>query len=259
MGIMNFIHHFGTFFLLVATALLIVTDISAPVVANIPIMRVRLANSTANHDTSVTFGTFGHCLVGALDGNNYCSRSQVGYHPLRILNEIDGTSFRVNSDDVTFSQEGNDRISEAADDTTHGLTKAMILHPIATGVVFIAFALALGSSVVGSFLAAMVAFFGFLLTAAALICDFVLFSLVQSAVRDAGGDGRSYYSTAAWTVLVAGILTLLASVILFLTCCRNRRQRRHQTHAVKQPVVSDYGTPVATHRQRRWGFGRRRY
>lgn len=255
MGLGNFISHIGTFFLLVSVALLIVTDISSPVVQNLPIMRVRLNNATAEHDTSMSFGTFGWCLIAAEDGNNYCSRSQLGYHPLRLLNNIDGTALNPNTDEVTFSEDNVGRINQAADDTTHALTKVMILHPIATGIVFIAFMLSLGSSMVGSFLASAVAFLAFLITAAAVISGFVLFNLVRSAVNDAGPDGRAYYSHGAWTLLAAGILTLLGSIILFFTCCSNRRHRRKEV-VVKQPVVSDYGTP-ATHRRRRWGFGRR--
>jgi len=234
----GFLHHIGTFFLLVAVALLIVTDVTSPVVAKLPIARTTLSNSTNIHDTSVAFGTFGYCVVNAVDGNNYCSGTSVGYRPMQVLRAAEGTSFNV-----------------VEDDSTYGLTKVMILHPIATAVVFIAFLLSLGASVVGSLLAACVAFLSFLITAAAVISDFVLFSIVMNAVRDANTGATSNYSHGAWTILVAGILTLLGSVILFFTCCSARMHRRRNP-TVKQPVVSDYGAPVARPK-RRWGFGRK--
>ena len=68
MAVTGFFHHIGTFLLLAATALLIVTTISAPVVKNISMMTVQLGNSTAGHHTSVTFGTFGHCILDTRSG-----------------------------------------------------------------------------------------------------------------------------------------------------------------------------------------------
>lgn len=60
MGIGVFIHHIGTLLLLVATALLVVTSISAPVVNQISILHVDLGNNNAGSD--INFGTFGYCV-----------------------------------------------------------------------------------------------------------------------------------------------------------------------------------------------------
>ncbi len=64
----GFVHHIGTFFLFAATVLLIITDISAPVVSNISLLKVELGtnerSSVFNDDDrfpSITFGTFGYC------------------------------------------------------------------------------------------------------------------------------------------------------------------------------------------------------
>jgi hypothetical protein len=80
-----------------------------------------------------------------VDRNNDCTHPQVGYSPLDAL--------------------GLSQVSGA--DTARGMTKAMILHPIACGLNFIAFMLALGSGFVGSFLASMVALLAFVVTAVA--------------------------------------------------------------------------------------------
>jgi hypothetical protein len=61
MAVTGFFHHIGTFFLLIATALLIVTDISAPVVDDIGLLKVQL-DSSAPFD-EVSFGTFGFCTI----------------------------------------------------------------------------------------------------------------------------------------------------------------------------------------------------
>lgn len=68
MGRTGIFHHFGTFLLLVATVLLIVTDISAPVVHRISMLEVRLANTSDTHHSKVTFGTFGHCILDVAPG-----------------------------------------------------------------------------------------------------------------------------------------------------------------------------------------------
>jgi len=75
MAVTGFLHHIGTFLLLAATVLLIITDISAPVVKNIAIMKVNLGNATAGHHTSVVFGTFGHCILDTQAGKYVLTRA----------------------------------------------------------------------------------------------------------------------------------------------------------------------------------------
>ncbi|KAH6845065.1 hypothetical protein B0I37DRAFT_379092 [Chaetomium sp. MPI-CAGE-AT-0009] len=118
--------------------------------------------------------------------------------------------------------------SEYAERTTRVLTRTMILHPIACGLNFIAFLLALGAGMIGSFLASMVALLAFLATAIACIIDFVLFSIIKSNVNDRGlstGTG-AYYGAAAWTILVSAICSLVGAVVVFFTCCSARLHRR---------------------------------
>jgi hypothetical protein len=56
-------HHLGTFLLFVAAILLLITTISAPVIGDIGILKVMLTNKTDLRNSSVTFGTFGHCVL----------------------------------------------------------------------------------------------------------------------------------------------------------------------------------------------------
>lgn len=57
----GFFHHIGTFLLLVATVLLIITDVSAPVVHDIGILKINLGNG--DNGNQVSFGTFGFCII----------------------------------------------------------------------------------------------------------------------------------------------------------------------------------------------------
>lgn len=59
---MGFFHHVGTFLLLAATVLLIVTCISAPVVHDIGLLKIQLGSGRGRDFTEVAFGTFGACV-----------------------------------------------------------------------------------------------------------------------------------------------------------------------------------------------------
>ena len=169
-----------------------------------------------------------------LSFSDICTDSHVGYQPSDAL-DVAGTP-------TSFS--------DYAYDTTRALTKAMVLHPIACGLNFIAFILALGAGFVGSFLASMVALLAFLVTCAIMIIDFVLFAIIRSNVNDNGTDSRAEYGAAAWTTLVSAICSLLGTLVLFFTCCSARMHRRRAAVAPK----NDYGAPVAqpVRTRRRW-------
>jgi hypothetical protein len=56
-------HHVGTVLLFISAILLLITTISAPVIGDIAILKVMLTNKTDIRNSSVTFGTFGHCVL----------------------------------------------------------------------------------------------------------------------------------------------------------------------------------------------------
>ncbi|TGJ84935.1 hypothetical protein E0Z10_g3843 [Xylaria hypoxylon] len=233
----GFIHHIGTFFLLAATVLLIVTDISAPVVSDISILKVEIGTnqrtSLTDNDRfpTITFGTFGYCIEDLTSsGSKTCSKSRIGYDPVAVIER--------NVADSSFS--------DYAHSTAKGLTKVMVLHPIATGLAFISFFLALGAGIVGSFLAALGAFITFIVVAVVVITDFVSFAIVKSAVNDSSDTVVASWGPAAWTTLVAGILCLFAAVILLFTCCSARLHRRRESHFRESKIST------SSPRRRRW-------
>jgi hypothetical protein len=126
----------------------------------------------------------------------------------------------------------------------------MILHPIAAGIAFLAFLMALGSGFFGSLLAAFTSLVTFVVTVVALICDFVLFAIIRDNVNDQNNDAHAYYSVGIWTILVAGIASLLGAIIVFFTCCSARLHKRRNRHSTVPK--NDYGTPATTRRRRRW-------
>lgn len=130
------------------------------------------------------------------------------------------------------------------------LTRVMILHPIATGISFIAFLLALGAGVVGSLLAAITSVLAFLVTVVAVICDFVLFGIIRDHVNSSDHDtsgSHAKFSVAIWTLLAAAVCSLIGAVVVFFTCCS---ARLHKRRGVREPAAkTDYGTPAS---RRRW-------
>ncbi|RYP64534.1 hypothetical protein DL771_008723 [Monosporascus sp. 5C6A] len=234
----GFIHHIGSFLLLVATVLLIVTSISAPAVKNISMLRVDMDGGAANRNNPVvTFGTFGWCTQNVMGSSDDCSRAHVGYDPSRVLAENAGVD-GLDTSRFRFA-------------TARRLTGVMVLHPVAAGLAFISFLLALGAGVVGSLLSALAALLTFLVIIVALACDFVAFSIVRHAINedDNGVPGaRARWGSAAWTLVAAAVVAFLGMVVVFFTCCSARLHRRREDTTAAAPK-SDYGTPAT---RRRW-------
>lgn len=140
--------------------------------------------------------------------------------------------------------------STAYADSAKGLTRVMILHPVACGISFIAFLLGAGAGLFGSLFAALVSLVAFIVTVVALICDFVLFAIIRDHVNSNSDDtsgSHATYSVAIWTILAAAICSLIGAVILFFTCCSARLHKRRNNTVPK----NDYGTATTT-RRRRW-------
>jgi len=234
----GFFHHIGSFLLLVATILLIVTCISAPVVQNISMLRVVMEDRGDLKHPVVTFGTFGYCIKDAMASGDYCSKSAVGYRPADVLAEAN-SQFEV---------------SQYAADTANSLTKVMVLHAVAAGTTFIAFLLALGAGVVGSLFAVIVTIITFLITLVVLVTDFVSFALLKNAVNNANNGASAEFGTAAWTILASAVCNLLAAIVVFFTCCSARMHKKNRHSTTK---ADRYDSPPAMHhttssRRRGW-------
>ncbi|KAK9782416.1 putative SUR7/PalI family-domain-containing protein [Seiridium cardinale] len=231
MGQTGFFHHIGSFFLLAATVLLIVTSISAPVVHSLSVLKVILPQNNNQYNPDITFGTFGYCVQASGSDDN-CSKSHVGYNAADVLSSASGGQFDT----------GN-----YAADTANALTRVMVLHPVAAGLSFISFLLALGAGIVGSFLAALVSLLTFVVTLVVLITDFVGFAILKNAVNSSNTGATSEFGACMWTLLVAAICNLLATIILFFTCCSARLHKKRRSGKVER-----YDSPTTHSSRRRW-------
>ncbi|KAG6003386.1 hypothetical protein E4U21_002061 [Claviceps maximensis] len=231
MGFGRFVHHIGTICLVVAFVLLLVVTITAPVVNGLSIMHVNLGRNTASAQ-QVTFGTFGYCVRG-FRSSDQCSHSRIGYNPAALMHSLDGTTFGTSSAD-----------------TAKGLTRVMVLHPVALGLCFIAvLLLCISAGVLGSLLASLVSLAAFVVTLVAMICDFIAFSIVKRDVND-HGVSHAEWGSGIWLVLVAALLTLFGAAVVFVTCCCARRNKASDRRKETSPW-NDGAAPVT-------GGGRRR-
>jgi hypothetical protein len=222
----GFFHHFGTFLLFVAAILLLITTISAPVIGDIAILKVMLTNKSDLRNSSVTFGTFGHCILDVAPpetDQDLCYPKVIGYNPAVIMEGIDQTTF-----------------NSASIDTSKALTRVMILHPIATGLAFIAFLLAVGSGFCGAIFAAAVAAISFIITVIVMATDFVAFGIIKNHVNGDGSGSHAYFSVGMWTILAAMILLFFGTFIVLFTCFSSRMHR--QNHTTKEAGYVNNGT-----------------
>jgi len=204
-------HWIGVAMIFIAAILLLITSISSPVIGDIGILKVMLTNQTNIRHSSVTFGTFGHCVLDVAPvttDQDQCFPKTIGYKPAAIMSEIDGTTFS--------------RVGTA---TADGLTNAFILHPIACGLAFIAGLCAIGGWI-GSLIATMIAVLAWIITLVVMVIDFIVFGVIKNHVNKDGSGSHAYYSVGMWTTLAAMILLFFGTIIVFFTCCTKRREKR---------------------------------
>lgn len=109
---------------------------------------------------------------------------------------------------------------------TADLTNAMVLHPIACGLAFIAFLFALGAGIFGAVLASAVAFIAWIITVVVMAIDFALFAIIKNGVNKSGTGAHASYSTAMWTCMAAMILLFIGTFWVLFTCLSKRRHER---------------------------------
>jgi len=205
-------HHVGTFLLFAAFVLLLITSISSPVINDISFLKVTLTNRSDIRNSSVTFGSFGYCVLDvapASTDQDSCSHRSIGYKPAVLMSEIDGTHF-----------------STTSRDTADSLTNAMILHPIACGLAFIAFLLALGAGFIGALFSAFVAAIAWIITVVVMAIDFALFAIIKNNVNKDGTGSKAKYGVAIWCCLAAMVALFFGLIIVLFTCCSARLHKR---------------------------------
>jgi len=146
------------------------------------------------------------------------------------------------------------KFSTAAQATVDGLTRAMILHPIASALAFIAFLASCGAGVIGSLIGAFIAALAWILTLVVMVIDFSIFGVVKNHVNNNDKSGsHAYYSTGMWTVLAAFILLLLGMFIVLFTCFGARKEKK-RANTYKNSGDAGYDGINAAPKKKRFGI-----
>jgi uncharacterized membrane protein len=126
------------------------------------------------------------------------------------------------------------------------LTRAMILHPIACGVAFVAWLLSIGGAVVGSLFGVLAAFVAWVLCLIVMATDFSLFGILRHHVNHDRSRSRAEFRSAMWCLCVAFILLFFAMIIVTFTCFSARRE--------KKKAVAGQKEAIAVPRKKRFGL-----
>lgn len=132
----------------------------------------------------------------------------------------------------------------------HGLTYALILHPIAAAITLIAIIVSLTNNIVLDVIGSLVSFFAFLVCLVALIIDSVLFVTARHRINDAVPGSPASLGSAFWMVIAATILLLLAAFTVCFGSARARRERRDRR--ALDTAYPAQNAPVMTQKRRFW-------
>ncbi|TLD21240.1 hypothetical protein PspLS_08876 [Pyricularia sp. CBS 133598] len=241
-------HKIGTFFLLGAVALLVVTNITAPVVKPISLLRIDINNSstTPDHHPVLVLGTYGYCITNSTSnqsnsssssndsttvsensngtttsgstGGDHCSPMQFGYNAVSLVGEMAGLQF-----------------TPSALDTGAAASKLAVMHPISAGTTALAALLSLGAGSSGSCTATFVTLLALCSTLATLVIDYVVLNMIRSGLHEtpAAGAGAEF-GPGMWTLLGAAALLGLGTVMSLFACCGGRGRSRRNARYSKQ-------------------------
>ena len=133
--------------------------------------------------------------------------------------------------------------STIAGGTSDGLTRIMVLHPVACGLAFVAFLVSLGAGVVGSLVGAFVAFIAWILTLVSLAADFSLFGIIRHHVNRDKSGSHAYFGRGIWLLLVAFVTLFFGMLIVFGTCCSAHREKKKKMKNEDYPASDANGAP----------------
>jgi len=203
--------HVGTFLLFTGTVLLIVSSIGAPIFGDLTFLHLELTNKTTIRNSSVNFGVFGLCVLDVPPDStdqDYCSGRSVGYD---ISGEIAA---------LGIPPFGSTKAS-----ALNGLTKGLVLHPVAAGIAFLAFLLAVSSHRFGYLVASGIAFIAWIFTLVCMAIDFSLFGAIKSHVNR-NSDIVATYGLLTWLTLTAFVILFFATPVVCAACITARQRRK---------------------------------
>ncbi|KAF5349329.1 hypothetical protein D9758_011806 [Tetrapyrgos nigripes] len=215
----------GILLLFIAFALNFLVSVSLPYLNTLDIARIH-------------FHTQNHTMVEAVVDGNAVNETRFGiwapcsYEPngARIC-EATGHGYSVN---ITNSEHNSVKIIGAS------WTRGLAVHPVATGMTFIAFLLSFSSHITVTLVSSLVSFLASFLTLLAFFIDIALFAYLKKTVPDVMDiGGKAETGPGFWLTLIAFLLTLLAGC----TVCFGRRRARGSDAVVPDVNSEDSEKP----------------
>ncbi|KAJ7167904.1 hypothetical protein C8R46DRAFT_258490 [Mycena filopes] len=192
----------GTAFLFVALVLSFLASISLPYLPALDFVRVRFSGDSLLSGAAilreVRWGIWGPCIY---DGNDHRTCAHTGHaYSITILDAIGH----------------NDRVTIGA-----SWTRGLAIHPVATGVIAIAFGFAASKLQHGPLIASLTSFFAALMLLIAFAIDIALYVFVHHEIGKLDDvKGNVDAGAAFWMTLVSLVFVLLAGC----TVCFGRRK-----------------------------------
>lgn len=167
-------------------------SISAPVVKHVAFLTAKSAHHTFR------YGAWGWCdTLGA----NVCTGRSVGYPLAEQASAFSGQN-----------------IAHSVSTTT----RALVMHPIACVLAFIAFVICATADRFGFLGATMFTSLAFVFSFIVMVIDFALFGRAKRNLNKTPGI-HAQYGSATWLTLVATLCLFFALFFTFFSCCVGRR------------------------------------
>ncbi|KAF2169341.1 hypothetical protein M409DRAFT_20564 [Zasmidium cellare ATCC 36951] len=204
-------HCFGVFFIFLAALLLIVATLTAPVVDDLSLFNLIQHRGQEDEEVTVVgFGTFGFCTFS--EEGNTCQPVSIGCDVFAAVDFlIDGP----------FDGEKCG--------TAESLTHAMVMHPIASAVAFIAAFMSMAAGFAGSLIGGITAVLAWVFVMVAMAIDFTVRGIVKKRLDDHGqnSDMEGQSGPVMWCVVAAFVfLTVCIPIVLYTYFVVRRAEKR---------------------------------
>ncbi|KAF5375443.1 hypothetical protein D9615_007976 [Tricholomella constricta] len=210
----------GIFFLTAALVLSFLTSISLPYLTAIDIARTHFGNGVIETGqqgmVELRFGVWAPCYYDQ-EEQRTCAKAGHGYK-IGISNEDKTANVLIGS----------------------SWTRGLAIHPVATGVTFLAFAMSFSQHVTVTLVASLTSFLAAFITLIAFAVDIALFAYLKHQVNKLPKiEAKTSPGAGFWMTLASFILLLLAGC----TICFGRRKQR-MSGATSYPTLSSEKKPL---------------
>ncbi|KAG6907754.1 hypothetical protein DXG01_007508 [Tephrocybe rancida] len=212
----------GVFFIFAATVLLFLSAISLPYLPALDVARVKFGTSVIDAGTQamteLRLGVWAYCFYNE-DLDRTCTTATRAYQ-VGISNAEKTANVLIGS----------------------SWTRGLAVHPVATGVAFIAFLLSFSLHHAVTLAASLLAFLASVLALIAFAIDIALFAYLKHQVNKLPKvNAKTTIGVGFWLTFVSFLLLIFGGA----TVCFGRRHRNKRTNAAtKYPVATTPDAPV---------------